>query len=242
MKTYILMGTHLAEIRHCIRALARVVPAPGKVQVHVPEGLEWSIGDTDAYTMVTYDPESVLWVLDPDSEDTCFIIIDPRAPLIGQIEHLAGDLAKCLVEPIKIVTCVDSDRTEKSTALRAWLDACIYYSDVVLLGNRQNASKPFLREYQKHYERLCYPCLFLFLKGEGQPNDPIEILTPGIRRISQLFDIETGDGEEPLPGMVIESSCDLYLEEEENDPFRSPDEEQGASHVPDPSGFIVPAS
>lgn len=241
MKIYILMGTHMAEIRHCIEALVNSTQDSTDVQVHLPEGLAWK-PDDESYSVSAYDPETVLWVFDPDKESTAYIVIDPRDDLIDQLEQLADNLSNCLIEPVKVVTCVDCERTEKHNALRTWLDACIYYSDIVLLGNRQEASKSFVREYQKHYERLCYPCLFLFMKGKGVPSHPEEIITPGTRRISQLFDLEPAGESESLPGMVIEASCDLELEEAEKDPFRSPEEEEAPAHIPNPSKFIVSGS
>ena len=42
-----------------------------------------------------------------------------------------------------------------------------------------------------------------------------------------------------IPGIVIESSCDLDLEETEKDPFRTPVEDESKVHVPDPSRYIV---
>ncbi|MEX0325295.1 MAG: hypothetical protein AB3N33_04315 [Puniceicoccaceae bacterium] len=241
MKIYLVMGTHLAEIRQCIRILAGLSGESPKVEVHLPDGLDWGNSDDEGYSIQLYEPETVLWVFDPDAEDTAFIVLDPRQPLIEQLEQLADNLAKCFVEPVKILTCVDCRQTEENARLRAWFDACIYYSDIVLLGNRQDASKAFMRDYQKHYERLCYPSLFLFLKGAGNPGDPVEVLTPGTRRLSQLFDLE-GDGpQEAPPGVVIESSCDLELEEAEADPFRQPGPEGAPAHVPDVSDCIVPA-
>ncbi|MEX0332647.1 MAG: hypothetical protein AB3N64_14625 [Puniceicoccaceae bacterium] len=241
MKLYLVMGTHLAEIRQCLRSLATAGTESPAVVVHLPQGLDWEPSADEGYGVQTYNPETVLWVLDPDAEETTFIVLDPRQPLIEQLEHLAENLAKCLIEPVKILTCVDSRQTEANPRLRAWFDACIYYSDIVLLGNRQEASKAFMRDYQKHYERLCYPSLFLLLKGPGNPSDPVEVLTPGTRRVSQLFDLE-GDGPVSAPpGVVIESSCDLDLEEAESDPFRQPGPEGAPVHVPDVTDCVIPA-
>ena len=241
MNIYLIMGTHLAEIRQCIAHLARLCRDSGQVEAHLPAGLDWQAGDGDNYTVRTYDPESALWVFDPDSEDTAFVLLDPRRPLINELEHLADNLAKCLIEPVKILTCVDCHQTENNPRLRAWLDAAIYYSDIVLLGNRQDSSKSFVRDYQKHYERLCYPSLFLLLKGPGHPSDPVEVLTPGTRRLSQLFDLQQGMPENPLPGVIIEASCDLELEEAEADPFRQPGPDGAPAHVPDVTDCVVPA-
>lgn len=238
MNVYIFIGTHMPEISRCMDHLVKSSRELDPVEVHVPEGLQWQSG-SDRYDVACYNPETVLWVLDPDKQGTCFILVDPRVDLIDQLENLADNLGNCLIEPIKVMTFVDCSEAESHSTLKAWLDATIYYSDIVLLGNRESASKSFVRDFQKHYERLCYPCLFMFLKGEGIPGDVSEILTPGVRRISQLFDLEKGENLPEVPGIVIESSCDLDMEEDEVDPFRIATEDESRNHVPDPSRFIV---
>lgn len=238
MDVFLFMGTHLPEIQHCIRRLSKDLPSGEPIHVSIPHSFNW-IEETEGISIETYDSKSVLWVLDPDQKATRFIILDPLDDLLDQLEHLADNLRKCQIEPVKSVTLVDCAATESSPQLKAWYDACIYYSDIVVLGNRQDASKSFIRDYQKHYERLCYPCLFLLMKGNGIPDKPDEILTPGIRRITQLFDIEKPS--EQAPGMVIEASCDLELEEQEIDPFRNPADLDSPANIPDPANWVVKA-
>jgi hypothetical protein len=238
MKVYIFMGSHLGEIRSCMVHLSSYAEA-GPLEVHAPSGLDWTVPGGSTIKHIAYDPESSLLVLDPDGEQTVFVLIDPRIPPIAQLENLAEQLGNCLIEPTKVITCVDCTAAESSPQLRAWLDACIYYSDIVLLGNRSRASKPFVRDYQKGFERLCYPCLFGFLKGDGRPDIAAEILAPDTRRLSQLFDLAE-DLPEITPGTVIESSCDLELEEAEQDPYRNPGEDESSPPtIPDITKWIA---
>jgi hypothetical protein len=239
MKVYLFMGSHLGEVLICMQHLATAADT-NPVQIHVPRGFEWPEREVDSCKVSTYDPESVIWVMDPDSDDTVFILLDPRIPQTIQLENIADDLGKCLIEPVKIITCVDCAAAETSPQLRTWLEACIYYSDVVILGNRGEASKPFVRDYQKEYERKCYPCLFAFLKAGGRLDQPLEVLSPNTRRLTQLFDLEEAPPE-IAPGMVIEASCDLELEEMENDPYRTPTEDESTPPtIPDISKWIMP--
>lgn len=240
MNIYLFMGTHLPEIRTCLETLAANCPDRATLQVHVPTGLGRTETGEKGATIHFYDTEAAHWVFDPDAEGNAFILLDPRIPQIPQLEKIAGDLRKCLIEPVKVVTCVDCEAAESSPQLRAWLEADIYYSDIVLLGNRLNASKSFVRDFQKTYEKNCYPCLFLFLKGKGVPSQPLEILTPDTRRLSQLFDLPENTPDE-IPGLVIESSCDLDVDDPESDPYRAPDPEEGQARmtIPAISGHIV---
>jgi hypothetical protein len=240
MNVYIVMGTHIPETGCCLEHLAGREEAEAPVALHVPQGLEWEAAPDAGHTIRAYDPATELWVFDPDAPGTAFILADPRLSPVPQMEKLAGDLAKCLIEPVKILTCVDCAAVEAHHPLKLWYDACIYYSDIVLLGNRSTTSNRFVRDYQKQFERNCYPCLFLLLKGPGKPDDPLEILTPGTRRLSQLFDLPAPGAPPEAAGLLIDASCDLDFEEEEADPFRNPSAEQGPpQHVPDVAEFVV---
>lgn len=240
MNVYVFMGTHLPEMQTCLAALAEVVPEETRATVFHPKAFPWPQPAAAGTGCQPYDPDSVDWVFDPDSADHAFIVLDPAMPQIPQLEKLADDLAKCLIEPVKVVTCVDSEQAQNSPQLRAWLDAGIYYSDVVLMGNRRNASKAFVRDFQKSFEKQCFPCLFLLLKGAGRPDQPLEILTPDTRRLSQLFDLVEEEAES-LPGLIIEASCDLDVDEPEADPFRADEETEGQAPatIPDVSRYIV---
>lgn len=240
MNIYLLMGTHLPELRTCLEVLAGHCQEAATVRLFYPESVDWPTPGDGPGTREAYAAGSVQWVFNPDEDASVFILLDPFQPQIPQLERLAEDLRKCLIEPVKVITCADCAAAESSPQLRAWLEAGIYYSDIVLLGNRAPASKSFVREFQKTYQKNCYPCLFLFLKGAGIPDQPLEILTPDTRRLSQLFDLPEAS-QEPVPGLIIEASCDLDLEESEADPFRQPDEESGQSTapIPDVTEYIV---
>jgi hypothetical protein len=240
MRVFLVMGTHLPEIRQCVNHLSGAEETAGAIEFHVPAGLDWQPEAGQRAQLKPYDPEKAAWVFDPDGADTVFILLDPRLNPVDQLECLAEDLRKCLIEPVKILTCVDCEVVEREARAKSYYEACIYYSDVALLGNRAKVAKSFTRDYQKQFERSCFPCLFMFLKGPGNPDDAVEILTPGTRRITQLFDVREAHPEPELPGMVIEASCDLDLEEEEADPYRNPlDPASGTAPIPDVSDLVV---
>jgi hypothetical protein len=243
MKVYLFMGTHLPELSRCLEELALTAALPDPVQELVPAGLDWPARPAELIEAREYDPETVEWTIGPDSETTTFIVLDPRLPQVPQLELLAEALREAGIEPVKVVTCVDSGIAEASPQYRTWLEASIYYSDIVLLGNRAKASKSFLREFQKGYEKQCYPCQFLLLKGPGSPDHPLEILAPYTRRIAQLFDLEEAEAD-PLPGVILEASCDLDLEEPEVDPFRSSEDQEAQTPpaLPNASQWIVTLS
>jgi len=239
MNVYLFMGTHLPELQACLGQLAAGEAGPETARVHVPEGLPWPAPDAGAYQLVRYTPAACEWAFAPGEGPAAFVVVDPREPPVPQLERLAGALKGAGLEPAKVLTCVDCKAAEDSPQLRAWLEACIYYSDAVLLGNRAAAAKGFVREFQKHHEKLCYPCLFLLLKGPGLVEDPLEVLFPDTRRLSQLFDLPEAESV-PAADVHIDASCDLDMEEPETDPYRHGLPGAEPPHaVPDAAPWIV---
>ncbi len=240
MKVYLFMGTHLPELQACLGQLAAADAGPRPVRVHVPDGLPWPAPAADAYQLVRYNPAAAHWDFSAGAEAAAFVLVDPRQSPVPQLERLAAALKGAGLEPAKVLTCVDCQAAEASPQLRAWLEACIYYSDAVLLGNRAAAPKAFVRDFQRQYEKLCYPCLFLLLKGPGLVDAPLQVLFPDTRRLSQLFDLP----EAPAPdtaGVHIDASCDLDIEEPEIDPYRHGEPGAEPPHaVPDVAQWIVP--
>jgi len=233
------MGTNMPEIAYCLEFLAHFDRESNSTTIYLPQGLEERFTPSEEINLVQYDPENNAWDCLENPAGRTFLLIDPRTSPVPQLEALASRLKFLEREPDKITTIVDCLAAEQSIQMRVFLEAAIYYSDIALLGNRSNISKPFLRSYQKEFERNCFPCLFLTLKGKGLPSDPLELLTPGVRRISQLFDLS--DNQELADfDSIIEASCDLDFEELESDPYR-PSEETPAAEatIPDVSQWIV---
>jgi hypothetical protein len=220
MPLYVLIGTHLPEVRECILSLHREASDPHATVLwpqgldfpEAPEGLQITL-----YPNCQELPESLL-----NDNKTLFLFIDPRQSLLEEIHTLADLLNEIEIEPTRILTLVDTYQAADSTTLRTWLDAAIHYSDVVLLGNRAQTAKSFVRDYELGYRKRCFPCLFQLLKGKGRPANTTTLLEPDVRRVSQLFDLP-----DPAPqdseGLIIEASCDLDADEPAPDPYLSPD-------------------
>lgn len=220
MPLYVLIGTHLPEVRESIRSLHREASDP-HATVLWPHGLDFPDAPQGlqlaSYTGCKELPESLL-----SDNETLFLFIDPRQSLLEEVHSLAERLHEIEIEPTRILTLVDTHQAADSTTLRTWLDAAIHYSDVVLLGNRAQTAKSFVRDYELGYRKRCFPCLFQLLKGKGRPANTTTLLEPDVRRVSQLFDLP-----DPAPqdteGLIIEASCDLDADEPSPDPYLSPE-------------------
>jgi hypothetical protein len=134
-----------------------------------------------------------------------FLATDGRANPVDQIEAGKAWLAQTGGELGRIITVVNCRLAEANPPLLAWYDACVHFSDVVLLNRRDGVANKWLSDFQKRYKEQFFPCLFELVKGERVKN-PVEILAPEARRIAHLFDEEPnwivtgGDDEEEAEG------------------------------------------
>jgi len=130
-----------------------------------------------------------------------FLIADGRGNPVDQIEALKPWLETHGGELGRILCVVNCQLAASTPALLPWFDACVHFSDVVLLNRREGVENRWVSDFQKRYAEQFYPCLFEFVK-KGQVASPLVVLEPQARRISQYFD----ESEElVVEGLVIET-------------------------------------
>jgi len=89
----------------------------------------------------------------------------------------------------------------------------VHFSDVVLLNRREGVENRWISDFQKRYAERFYPCLFEFVK-KGQVTNPLVVLEPQARRISQYFE----ESEEPVvEGLIIEADTPDSDDEDANE-------------------------
>jgi hypothetical protein len=113
----------------------------------------------------------------------------------------------------RIITVVHSAFLSENSAAQAWFDACIHFSDVILMNRRENVNNKWIKDFETGYRKQFYPARFLLVK-KGRVSNPLEILEPEARRASLYFDelipIEDDafeDGEQPE-----DTRSDKYIE------------------------------
>ena len=154
----------------------------------------------------------------PPNSKILFFITDGKSNPIDQIEAIREWQNIFDLNIARILTVVNCQLAEQHEELKAWFEACIHFTDYVLLNRRENVSNKWIREFQQYYEKKCYPCLFTYVK-KGKVSNPPEILDPNPRRLSHLFDeIDAIDSleldENDLPDEVFDltTPTDPYLE------------------------------
>lgn len=102
----------------------------------------------------------------------------------------------------RLLTVVDCGFLQEKPEARSWFDACIHFSDIVLLNRREAADNKWIRQFEEDYSKQHCPSRFLPVKKNRVAN-PAEVLFPEARRTSLYFDelipIEDDEFEEDAP-------------------------------------------
>ena len=130
--------------------------------------------------------------LPPDATHV-FFVNDGRQNPVDQLEALQKWVPAVQGEVGRVITVVNCRLAEQHPALIAWYEACIHFSDVALLNQREGVANKWMSEFQLRFKDLCYPCLFEIVKV-GRVKNPLLVLDPQARRMSHLFDIDEWTG------------------------------------------------
>lgn len=122
-----------------------------------------------------------------------FFVTDGRQNPVDQLEALQKWVPAVQGEVGRVITVVNCRLAEQNPALIAWYEACVHFSDVALLNQREGVANKWMSEFQLRFKDLCYPCLFEIVKA-GRVKNPLLVLDPQARRMSHLFDIDEWTG------------------------------------------------
>ncbi|HWL15655.1 MAG TPA: hypothetical protein VNR00_08620 [Opitutus sp.] len=125
----------------------------------------------------------------PEEATHVFFITDGRTNPVDQIEVFKAWVEAQGGELARVICVVNCQLVEKNPSLVAWYDACVHFSDVVLLNRREGVENKWISDFQTHYKKQFLPVLFEFVK-DGRVKNPLLVLEPQARRVSQVFDEE----------------------------------------------------
>ena len=122
-----------------------------------------------------------------DTTETAIFLTQGRAAPIDQLENLKDWMRQHKFVLARIFTVVHCGLIQRHTALKPWYEACIHFSDVVLLNKREGISNKWVQDYRDQFTKACYPCFFESVK-KGRLRNPISTLYPEPRRLSIYFE------------------------------------------------------
>lgn len=125
----------------------------------------------------------------PADASHVFFISDGRENPVDQVEHFKTWLEARGGELARVICVVNCQLAEKNPSLLAWYEACVHFSDVVLLNRREGVENKWVSDFLGHFKKLYYPCLFETVKA-GRVKNPALVLEPQARRMTHVFDEE----------------------------------------------------
>ena len=152
-----------------------------------------------------------------------FFISDGRRSPVDQIEVFKPWLEAQGGELARVLCVVNTRLAEQNPPLLAWYDACVHFSDVVLLNRREGVENKWLSGFLDHFKGQFMPCIFELVK-EGRLKNPALVLEPQARRMSHYLD-------EEQDWIFTDSEGEVIDEEEETE---DGDEEIEAKPEEDP--------
>ncbi len=159
----------------------------------------------------------------PQGVSHLFILTAGRRNPVDQLEAFKAWLAFHRLELTRVICVIHGQLAARQPTLVPWYDACVHFSDVVLLHRREGLENKWVSGFLRHLEEQRLPCILELVKA-GRVRNPALILEPQARRVSQAFD--------PAPEWVL-----THAEGAEVDPDEEPDdddEELTATPAEDP--------
>ena len=138
--------------------------------------VDWELADSKVkHGQISAAPEKVIF-LAPGNADPA----DTAEALNAWISHNQCQLGR-------IITVVNCNFLAGKEKAKGWYDACIHFSDVVLLARRESVDNKWLKAFEARYRKECYPC-HIELVSKGKSKNPVAVLDPEARRVSLYFD------------------------------------------------------
>lgn len=131
----------------------------------------------------------------------------------------------------RILTVAHCSALVEKPEMQSWYDACIHFSDIILLNRREGVNNKWVKEFEERFRKAHYPCRFILVK-KGRVANPPEVLEPEARRLSLYFDelIPIEDDEFEDEETPEDTKPDKYIERLESGSRAHP--------IPDISKFL----
>jgi hypothetical protein len=207
---YLLLGVAGSGRREILANLiADGLAAEDRTAVLLAEGEAGCASDArlGAFSRWRWTPDHRIEAALPAGATHVFLVTDGRRNPVDQVEAFKVWLDASGAELGSILCVVHCQLAEKHHTLLAWYDACVHFSDIVLLNRREGVANKWMSELQGRYKAQFLPCLLEFVKN-GHVKNPVIILEPQARRISQVFD--------PVEDLGLAEGIEIHDENEDD--------------------------
>ncbi|MDP3068873.1 MAG: hypothetical protein Q8N18_01230 [Opitutaceae bacterium] len=194
-----------------------------------------------------WDDKAIVATLDPEATRIFFVTDGTHNP-VDQIEAFQAWLAGQNATLARVLCVVDCRLAALHPPLFAWFEACIHFSDVVLLTHRESVENKWLSDFTGHFKKQFLPCLFESVK-DGHVKNPALVLEPEARRVSHVFEAEPNwiftdaDGDEIDEQEEAEGGEEGVEAKPEEDPYLARDAAgRRVKRLPDIAAYLRPDS
>ncbi len=177
-----------------------------------------------------------------------FFVTSGRRSPVDQAEAFKAWLEARGLQLARALCVVHCQLAEKHPPLLAWYEACVHFSDIVLLNRREGVANKWVSDFLTHFKKLYYPCVFETVK-DGRVKNPALVLEPETRRMTHVFDEEQDWVVTNAEGEEIDEEDEVADDEElqakpEEDPYFARRSEGGRrlKELPDIAKFLDDAS
>jgi hypothetical protein len=222
---HILLGLAASGRHDLLRQLCAEAADDGPVAVlHALEEPEFPDGPA-----LASDTTEGTWSLEPGEHHGPLRLVIPESSISARTIFLVGDGRDNPIDFLeaasvwlptsgftlgRILTIVHCGLAEKEPGLRAFHEACIHFSDYVMLGKREGVSNKWIGEFQRTFKEACLPSHLELLKG-GAVKSPAFVLMPEPRRMSQAFDLDESAFQLPPDVKIFDDTDDEDAEADE---------------------------
>ena len=160
----------------------------------------------------------------PEGATHVFFVVEGRRNPVDQVEAFKAWLEAQGGQIGRAICVVNMTLAAAHPALLAWYEACVHFSDVVLVNRREGVENKAISDFLGHFKKLYYPCHFELLK-QNQVKNPALVLEPQARRMTHVFEDEpdwiftNAEGEEIDEQEETEDGEDEIEARPEEDPY-----------------------
>ncbi|HUG11963.1 MAG TPA: hypothetical protein VMM36_13165 [Opitutaceae bacterium] len=177
---YFILGTPSSGRRGLVADLALNGLAAGDSAVLLMPGSDESTESLIPVSNWTWNNGAIEAAI-PAGATHAFMLADPALNPVDQIEALVAWLPASGARIGRVFTVVDCAFGHAYPDLFGWFEACVHFSDVVFFTNTTGVPGSWLSDFEKHFKKLFYPCLFERpVKGEV-PNPALVLETLALR-------------------------------------------------------------
>jgi hypothetical protein len=123
----------------------------------------------------------------PAGASHVFMFADPGMNPVDQMEALVAWLPTVGAKIGRVFTVVDCAFGHAHPDLFGWFEACVHFSDVVFFTKRSGVPGSWISDFEKHFRKQFYPCLFE-KPVDGEVSNPALVLEAQALRMSPAFE------------------------------------------------------